>query len=355
MRYSLPRAQAIFAWARGYRARDLYSPKVVSQAYVWYSRMRYIMHKAPRVLHFSAFNFIMTCLCNMYNHDNTSKVSSIGNLRQEQLNRNAHKAGLCVICSCTRPMYGEPIENCTAPERMNTCFGTKLGYSVFKVDSNLSTRTLEKLLYDLSRLQIPPECAKNFRFLFYFFGHGMEKEICLSDGNFKRSRIIEELQKISRDRFKIALLDSCRHEDTSPTQKEATGYDREVTMNEPIQDTVSTVTGQSQWEDHNDHRLHMNTLVISATNFRSKAYYMDSDAFPEMKGCGLVTHFFTTLAPKMNQPIMAVLAEVRKEVDEFFKKNQQHFSSLPPQVLAYEDMLMGNGNLLAESKGNGKI
>ena len=284
-------------------------------------------------------------------------MNFVGTPLQEQLNRNAHKAGLCVICSCTRPKYGEPIENCTAPERMNTCFGTKLGYSVIKVDSNLSTHILEKLLYDLSRLKIPLSCCKEFRFLFYFLGHGTAKEVCLSDGNFKRSHIIEELRKVSRDMFKIALLDSCRHEDTSPTQKEAPGYDLEVTMSEPIQETVSSMKGRSPWDDHKDHphAKYVNTLVINTTNFRSKAYYMDSDEFPEMKGCGLVTHFFTTLAPKMNQPIMAVLAEVRKEVDEFIKKKQQHFSSLPSQVLVYEDLLMGNVNLLAESKGNGKI
>ena len=102
--------------------------------------------------------------------------------------------------------------------------------------------------------------------------------------------------------------------------------------------------------------------MIYATDNNSKAYYIDdnSKSYPidsgehgEMKGCGLVTYFFTTLAPLMNQPLPAVLAEVRKSVDKFIKEQAslQTESRLRPQVLVYEDLLMGNVNLLAESKG----
>ena len=264
---------------------------------------------------------------------------------QDQLNRNTHKAGLCVICSCNRPRYAEPIENCTAPEKMNTCFGLKLGYSTIEVEPNLSKQTLFRLLRDLSGLKIPKSCGKDFRLLFYFFGHGNEREICLADCNVERSQIISELQRMDPVLFKIVLFDSCRSEN-----------DEEVNEVEPIQETVACLPGKSQWEneDHYPYAKCVNTLVIHSTDYRCKAYYIDGDKDPEMKGCGLVTHYFTTLAPQLNEPLSAVLAEVRKKVDTFIRERAIHqTNSYPPQVLIYEDRLMGNVNLLAESKGTG--
>ena len=281
----------------------------------------------------------MYCILSLQNY-------AAGSPLQDQLNRNTHKAGLCVICSCTRPRYAEPIENCTAPEKMNTCFGLKLGYSTIEVETNLSKQTLFNLLRDLSKLRIPESCSKGFRFLFYFFGHGNDKEICLADGNVRRSQIISELQKIDPVLFKIVLFDSCLSENNE-----------EVNEVEPIQETVAPLPGvDSQWEkeQHYPYAKCVNTLVIYATDYRCKAYYIDGDKYPEMKGCGLVTYYFTSLTPLLNQPLPAVLAEVRKEVDKFLRERALcQTNSLPPQVLIYEDLLMGNINLLAESKGTG--
>jgi hypothetical protein len=266
-----------------------------------------------------------------------------GSPLQDQLNRNTHKAGLCVICSCTHPYYGEPIENCTAPEKMNVCFEHKLGYSTSKMEANLSTQKLFELLRELRALKIPESCSKDFRFLFYFFGHGNEREICLVDGNVQRSQIISELQKMDPVLFKLVLFDSCRSEEVNE---------------EPIQETVPALPGTSQWEnqEHYPHAKCVNTLVIHSTDYRCKAYYIDDDTHPDMKGCGLVTYYFTTLAPLLNEPLPAVLTEVRKEVDKFLKERTLcQTNSLPPQVLIYEDRLMGNVNLLAESKGTVRV
>ena len=219
----------------------------------------------------------------------------------------------------------------------------------------MSSFTLSKLLRDLSTLQIPSSCEKKFRLLFYFFGHGTEREICLSDGNIECSKIIAALQKINSNVFKIALFDSCRVEcrQQPPVETSNYNYNLEVNMDNPHQ--VVSLQGNLQWQDKERYPYAscVNMLVIYATDFKSSAYYSTSD---EMKGCGLVTHFFTTLAPLRNEPLPAMLAEVRKEVDEFIKKkalSPQSITIPAPQVLVYEDRLMGNVNLLAESKGEG--
>lgn len=255
------------------------------------------------------------------------------------------KAGLCIICSCTNPPNLEPIPNCTAPDRMVQCFGTELGYVTHIIGPNMSSHDLNNLLQALSELSIPDDCSKDFRFLLSFFGHGNEKEICLSDGNFKRSSIIVELQKMSRALFKIILFDSCRTESPS------------VKMSRPIQETQmfgGMPAGKTQWESKSyyPHAECVNTLVIYATDFNCKAYYTTVD------GCGLVTHFFTTLASSSNRSLPVVLENVRKEVDKIIKDHEPEITSLagnsPPfQVLIYEDRLMGDVNFLAESKGNG--
>ena len=288
--------------------------------------------------------------------DDVSHYCLAGDQIRELVYQDTNKAGLCVICSCTNPCYAKPIENCTAPQKMRTCFESKLGYSTILVGPDMSTQDLYDVLQDL---KIPEACSEDYRFLFYFFGHGTDDEICLADGNFKRSDIISELQKLSPDIFKIVFFDSCRTDSNSNT------YSFEVTMHKPIQETASiqettsiqvlSGLGQSKKEKHYPYADCVNTLVINATIYGHKAYYMyiDND---EMKGCGLVTYFFTTLAPLMNEPLPAVLTEVRVKVDDFIKKEASSLptsTSLSPQVLDYKDLLMGNVNLLAESKGKG--
>ena len=92
---------------------------------------------------------------------------------------------------------------------MALCFEEKLGYSLYEV-KDLSILHLEKLLNDLGNIQIPSTCNKDFRFFFFFFGHGTANEICLSDGNIEKSVIISQLQKIHKDKFKIVFFDSCQ-------------------------------------------------------------------------------------------------------------------------------------------------
>ena len=172
---------------------------------------------------------------------------------------------------------------------------------------------------------MPKPREEPFRFFFYFFGHGNSTEICLTDGNFERSRIITEVQKIDKQLCKIVLFDSCRlasNQSTSPN------------------------------EERKQYPKSVNTLVIHANEYKSEAFYSTSDKFPEMKGCGLVTYFFTELAPALNQPLSAVLTEVRGKVDEFIQENT---ATNYNQMLVFEDRLMENVNLLAESKGQGNL
>ena len=277
---------------------------------------------------------------------------------QQQLYRDADKAGLCVICSCTQPHVGEPIKNCTATLKMRTCFETKLGFSTILVEPNMSSQNLYSLLRELSTLQIPDSCGGDFRFLFYFFGHGFEDSICLADGNVKRSEIISELQKMKRTIFKIILFDSCRVDSShKPYSLEVNmgDYMEEATQASGYMEGLAGSGLPNEGERTCPYADCVNTLVINATDYRHKAYYLDDDKHPEMKGCGLVTYYFTTLISQLNEPIFAVLAEVRKSVDEFIKQNAVLKSGidLSPQVLVYDDRLMGNINLLAESKGTG--
>ena len=278
---------------------------------------------------------------------------------QCKLDQDGNKAGLCIVSSCTKPQDGELIQCSTSPQKMALCFEEKLGYSLYEV-KDLSILHLEKLLNDLGNIQIPSTCNKGFRFFFFFFGHGTANEICLSDGNIEKSVIISQLQKIHKDKFKIVFFDSCQtvpqDESSSVPDSVPSLCDLEVTMEKPIQ-VVGSLPGHSQCVDvmQLPFANRANTLVICTTDFRGSAYYCVADRVdhPEMKGSGLATYFFTLLAPTINQPLSAVLAEVRKEVDAFLKKESCKDPTLMPQLLVYDHRLMGSVNLLAESKGTG--
>ena len=245
---------------------------------------------------------------------------------QSQLNHSINKAGLCVICSCINPQHGEALVGCTAPTKMSKCFGNDLGFSVMEVPSDcLSRAKMNQLLRDLGRVKMPTPREEPFRFFFYFFGHGNSTEICLTDGNFERSKIITEIQKIDKNLCKIVLFDSCR---------------------------LASKNNSSQSEEEGQYPRSVNTLVIHANEYKTEAFYSTSDNFPEMKGCGLVTYYFTKLAAKLNQPLSAVLTEVRQEVDKFTQENTDANYN---QMLVFEDRLMQNVNLLAESKGQGNL
>ena len=277
---------------------------------------------------------------------------------QVLLNQDANKAGLCISCSCTEPYNGEHIEYYTAPEKMAECFQMKLGYSLHEVN-NVSKPRMEKLLNDLNNLKFPS--TRNFRIIFYFFGHGTENEICLKDGNFERSKIITALQNISKDMVRMVLFDSCRlvskdQSSSIPIDVPPNQYDLKLSMKTPIQ-AVGSLPERSDWNDVSESSFPdcFNMLVINATHYSGRAYYAVSDTYPDIKGCGLVTYFFTRLVAKMNQPLVAVLVEVRRKVDDFLKKETDRCpdAKLCPQVLMYQDRTIERVNLLAESKGTG--
>ena len=283
---------------------------------------------------------------------------------QNVLNHSSNKAGLCVICSCTSPKKGKRIKDCTAPTKMAKCFGEDLGYSVTEVNSDLSISTMRRLLYDLGCLKMPDFCSKNFRFVFYFFGHGNETEICLTDGNFPRQEIISKVQKITKSRCKIVIMDSCRTRKNihSSAKDDLPGYKFDAIVKKPLEATetkakksqqvVGILGGDgSEWEERDKYPETINTIVIYSAAEFTKAHYDTTEWDPEMKGCGFMTYFFVKLASTLNLPLSALLTEVRKNVDAFIR---EHLPENPPQILVFDDVLMQNINLLAESRGKGK-
>ena len=199
---------------------------------------------------------------------------------------------------------------------MRKCFKNNLGYLKIEVGPNMSSDNLKILLQELSELKIPKSCSKTFRFLFYFFGHGNAEKICLADGDVRHEYIITEIQNMCPSRenfFKIILYDSCRS-------------DPYAVNTEAIQQKgdIRDLSGKEQkWE----HKIGypngkcVNTLVIHATDYYCKAYYVDGKSKlhvdDEMRGCGVVTYFFTQLVSSMNEPLTVVLAEVRKRVNKY--------------------------------------
>lgn len=259
---------------------------------------------------------------------------------------------MCILCACTKSWSAEePIEPSDAVKRMRECFEDKLGYLVIQVGTIITSKHLDEVLQELSEVQLP--CSYH-RLFFYYFGHGTEKFLCLADQNFERSHIIGQLQSMypthSGEFFKIFLFDSCRTGNFSTTY--------------PIQAQDKGTSGALSggegptWKKKMKESFTANTLVISAADFNSKAYYIDhSDE--QVNGCGLVTLFFTKLAPELNVSLCDLLRCVRVEVDKYIRNHPKYVqpeNSLHyyPQVLVYEDRLMGSVNLLAESTGSGK-
>ena len=278
---------------------------------------------------------------------------------QDLLNHSKDKAGLCIICSCANPQQGKRILECTAPQKMTKCFGNDLGFSIREY-SDLSIERMRKLLDDVGSLKIPQFCVKDFRFFFYFFGHGNEKEICLTDGNFQRHEIVSKVQKFDEDQSlcKVLLIDSCRHktQQLASATQENTNLEHSEIHGEPVKasetergKSVMALGDDSEWEEREAYPESINTLVIYSTFRSSEALYV-TDRYHDMRGCGVMTYFFTQLASTLNQPLSVVLTKVREKVAIFIKEVE---SSLSPQVLVFDHFLMESVNLLAESKGAG--
>ena len=233
---------------------------------------------------------------------------------------------------------------------MRKCFKDKLGYLVIQGGTNITSKHLDEVLQELSEVQLPRSYRRVF---FYYFGHGTEEALCLADKDVERKYIIGRLQSMCPSHpvelFKIFLFDSCRtfssvtthpipvHKGSIAKELGGGGHER---------------TWLTKWK----YPLSSNTLVINATDFNCKAFYIDDE---QVHGCGLVTLYFTDLAPEMNATLSEVLTEVRTKVVAYIKSHPEDVQRCTghqyiPQVLVYEDRLMGHVNLLAESTGNGE-
>ena len=247
------------------------------------------------------------------------------------VNTNADKSGVAFLCVCTSsPKAKNFIKDCTVMERMQECLDTKLGYLTIPLGTNVSSSQFDAFIAHIEALTLP---ASYNRVIFYFFGHGNDNLVMLSDQPVERKFIISKLQKIcspESDVYKILIFDSCRIENdvtTKPVQE--SGEQKPLYGDGP------------PWRAEGNYPALTNTLVINATDCNSLAYYK------VMNGCGLMTHYFAELAPKLNESLRDLLAAIRQEVIAMT-------TSEMTQVLVYEDKLIGKCNLLAESRGTGK-
>ena len=234
---------------------------------------------------------------------------------------------MAFLCVCTGNQDSEDyIENCRAMEQMQDCFGKKLGYVTVQIGTNVTTGQLDSLLDQLEKFKLP----ENFsRVVFYFFGHGTDEQVKLADDFVERKYIISKFQLIcppQSDVYKIFIFDSCRKANSVTT----------IAIKESCKER--SLGGEQQWLSGGQYPDSTNTLVINSTDYNCKAYYDD-----ELEGCGLMTHYFTKMAPTRNESLRDLLVAVRKIV---VLKNGS-------QMLVYEDKLMGKCNLLAESQGEG--
>ena len=215
-------------------------------------------------------------------------------------------------------------------ERMKDCLGEKLGYLTIDVGMNITTGQLDSLIDQVKQLKLPESYQ---RVIVYFFGHGNDNSVKLADGYVERKHIISKFQLIcppESDVFKIFIFDSCR-------------MVKAITC-EAVQESIEqkALTGGEAWKSKGTYPESTNTLVINATDCNSKAYYRVKN------GCGLMTQFFTELAPTRNVSFHDLLVAMRQKIIA-------HTMSKRMQILVYEDKLMGTVNLLAESQGTGKI
>ena len=237
------------------------------------------------------------------------------------IKKDSKAIGLAVLCVSTgSPGNPDYIENCSAMERMQDCFETKLGYLTIPMGVNITTSQLLLLMNEVKTLTLPNRFC---RIIFYFFGHGDEDSIKCADGYISRQAIITSFQSVcssNTDIFKIFLFDCCRM-----VNARAKGISYDESASELQRKLVAK-----------------NTLVINAADCNCKAYYDIT------KGCGLMTHFFTEFASTRNESLYDLLVMVRASVIT-------HSSSDISQMLVYEDKLMGTCRLLAESHGSGKV
>ena len=221
--------------------------------------------------------------------DNTAIVHIILDI-QKLLDACTAKTGLAFLSACSgTPGAEDYVENSTAIENMKYCLETQLGYETVIVGENVTKSHLTSLLRQVETLSLPKNIC---RVLFYFFGHGNEEVVEVADGSIKRSDIISSFQSIcpsERDVFKIFMFDCCR----------LRGNTRSF-----------LVASQDPWISRGHYPASTNTLVINAADVNFKAYYTVTN------GCGLMTHFFTQLAPTMNDSLRELLVAIRGKISQ---------------------------------------
>ena len=218
-------------------------------------------------------------------------------------------------------------------EKMRTCFEKEFGYLAIPVGMNVTSQQLNLIIGQVQNLKLPKSYR---RVVVYFFGHGSDDSVKFADKYVERQYIISKFQAIcpleESNVFKIFFFDSCRS----------------VTW-QPLKETGDhgSQAGNATWKMKGQYPASKNTLVINATEHNCDAFYLVK------KGCGLMTHFFAELAPTRNESLRDLLVAVRQEIVAF--KTSIGNPQDTQQVLVYEDNLMGVVNLLAESRGNGKV
>ena len=244
---------------------------------------------------------------------------------QALVDANPHKVGIAILC-----VSGNFVPICTALERMDDCLGMKLGYLPISVGTNMTTSQLDLLISQLTTLKLPESYN---RIIAYFFGHGNDDSLQFADEFVERQYIISKFQLISptnENLYKIFIFDSCRMANATTCDAIKESSDYKALAGEP-------------WKSKGQYPESVDTLVINATTYNSKAYYRESD------GCGLLTKFFTELAPTRNESLRDLLAVIRQKIAH----ETQLETSKTTQILVYEDKVMGIINLLAESQGTG--
>ena len=248
---------------------------------------------------------------------------------------NQQKSGIAFLCvHVGSPEGDEYIENCYTMEKMQDCFETKLGYLTISLGMIVTGNGMSSLLRQIEKLTLPKSFS---RVIFYYFGHGSSSFLKLADGYFDRQHIISTIQSISAPEsavHKIFLFDTCRYKDVTCVA---------------VQESEELMPLQVAWPPliaSGNYPSSTNTLIVDATEESHKAYYYVKN------GCGLMTQSFVDLVLTQNQPLQNLLISIRCEIllGQLSMTNSPEWNQ---QFLVYDDRLMGDCNLLAESHGTG--
>lgn len=237
---------------------------------------------------------------------------------QDLVSQYPNKSGICIAVCCTKPLHGPEIQESKSLDCMKKCIEDDLGYVFATPNPNSDTQELRTILRSIKSTRFP----ESYRWiLFYFFGHGNEESIRLRDGDVKRSEIIEELKGIHQDDLaKIVWFECCR-----------------------LVTNVSQSQGTRGCEDTD------NFLIINATAFNHRAFYIEND-------CRILTKYFTEKVTQLNAPLCVVMGEVRKAIHKDCPNYEVQIPGGEKKIHMpnCEDHVIGSINFLAHSTGKCK-